>query len=81
MNIAEIINERKAGFIKIDTRHIYNSSLSCVLDLFGFTNKTDYLEECDINYAKEVLKTILWRDLAYRSELILKLKQYLAPII
>ena len=70
MNIAKIISERKAGVMKIDTRHIYNPSLSFVLDAFGFTNKTDLLDECDVNYAKEVLKTILWRDLAYRSELI-----------
>lgn len=70
MNIAQIITDRKAGFLRVDSRRVYDSSLEQVISLFGLVSKPEALEECDIDYAIEVVKTILWRDLAYGTEFL-----------
>ncbi|OCQ23795.1 hypothetical protein A7985_07600 [Pseudoalteromonas luteoviolacea] len=40
------------------------------MEYFGLAPIPGYLEECDFNYAVEVVKTILWKDLAYGVELV-----------
>ncbi|MFT6910439.1 MAG: hypothetical protein ACJAS1_007168 [Oleiphilaceae bacterium] len=70
MNIAQIIKERNGGYLRVDSRRVYNSSLEQVMGLFGLEPNSKLLEECDIDYAIEVVKTILWRDLAYNTEMV-----------
>ena len=70
MNINRIIKDRNNGRISVRTISNSNYKLAGLLDDLHFEPKSNYLKECDIFYAQEVLKTILWKDLAYSFEQI-----------
>ena len=70
MNIAQIISERRAGFLKIESKHIYDANIAAAVNSLGYAVGADCLTECDVQYAVDVIKTMLWKDLAYSIELI-----------
>lgn len=70
MNLSKIINDRSCGYFKVRCTHIYDVSLEKIMEYFNLAPIPDYLEECDSEYAVEVIKTILWKDFAHGIELV-----------
>ncbi len=70
MNIAEIIKGRNYGYFQIKTCNNYGAPIEKIMESFGLMPKPDWLDECDPDYAVQVLKTLLWKDLAYGHEFV-----------
>ena len=70
MKLSKIINDRSCGYFKVRCMNIDDASLDKLMEYFNLAPIPEYLEECDFDYAVEVVKTILWKDLAHSIELI-----------
>ena len=72
MKLSKIINDRSCGYFKVRFANIDVDDVPFenLMEYFNLAPIPDYLEECDFDYAVEVIKTILWKDLAYGIELV-----------
>lgn len=70
MNLNEIISARKCGRFEINATTVDGRSIDKIMESLGLQPLPDRLQEIDASKACEILKTILWKDLAFHSELI-----------
>lgn len=70
MKLADILKKRDCGFLRITSIRNYNYDLNIVLNNLGFVSDLKYLREIDHADATLVIKEILWKDLAYGSEMM-----------
>ena len=67
---SEIFKLRDCGFLKISTVTLWKEPFSAVLKNLGLSENAKHLREIDIELAQEIVSKILWKDLAYGSELM-----------
>lgn len=73
MNIREMLNDCGAGTVRIGYVSNYPQyPLSDILIRFGLKSDPDCLEEVDQAKAIHVVTALLWKDLAYGTELMPK---------
>lgn len=70
MNIRTIIEDRACGLTTFKVVHRYDDCLDKMLEEFGLNSDVRLLREVDESTAASILKTIVWKDLAYGVELI-----------
>ncbi len=70
MNISDILKERDCGYFRINSCFSYGAPLEKVMESFGLAPLPECLRKIEQDEAIGVLKTILWKDLAYSSEMI-----------
>ncbi|UDL05458.1 hypothetical protein [Marinobacter sp. CA1] len=72
MNIVEIIEKRGCGELRINFATNWNYSTNQILSGFGLFPNEENLIEVTIEVAREIVETLLWRDLAYSGEIMSK---------
>ena len=72
MTFREILKGRKCGYFRINSCWVYKAPLEKIMKSFGLFPNPEALREIDVKSAKEVLVSVLWKDLAYKTELISK---------
>ncbi len=70
MNITEIIEKRDCGELRINFSTNFNDPINSLLSGFGLAPNEEKLTEVTIEIACEIVEAILWRDLAYSSEIM-----------
>ncbi len=71
MNTKQLIEERSAGILRIAFISNWNRSLEDILKSLGFSNANpECVFEIEVGFAVNVLKAILWKDLAYGTALM-----------
>ncbi len=70
MNIAEIIERRDCGLFRIGFTQQFNYPINSTLSDFGLYTEQEKLIEVSAEIAVQIVETILWRDLAYTSEIM-----------
>ena len=70
MNIAEIIEKRDCGELRISFSPNLNHPINSMLSAFGLFPNEEKLIEVTIEIACEIVEAILWRDLAYSGEIM-----------
>ncbi len=70
MSLNEIIIARNCGLFQIKTATTNGDSIEKTMGRLGLYPKPGCLREISLSAAREALKTILWKDLAYHSELL-----------
>lgn len=69
-NIINLIEKRDCGFLKFTFVRNYGYDLHKVMKNLGIHPNPDALTEIDGYYAIDVLENILWKDLAYGTEIM-----------
>ncbi len=72
MGLNEIIIARNSGLFQIKAITINGEAIEEIMGSLGLYPKPSCLREINRSAACEVLKTILWKDLAYHSQLLLE---------
>lgn len=70
MNIAEIIEKRGCGELRINFSPKWNYPINSILSGFGLFPNEENLIEVTIEIACEIVEAILWRDLSYSGEIM-----------
>ena len=70
MKLTDVFKKRDCGFLRITSIRNYNYGLDIVLKELGFVTDEKYLKCISFEDAVLVTKAILWKDLAYGSEMM-----------
>lgn len=70
MNIRDILKKRNCGFLNIQCVNYYNEGLEKLLPRLGLAAKPEALTEISREIAGKIIRTVLWHDLAYGSEIM-----------
>lgn len=62
--------ERRYGTTRCAQARVSDRDFSSVLSMFGLLPQIDALKEVSAGHAQVVLETLLWKDLAYRAEVM-----------
>lgn len=72
MNIAQIIEQRDSGELRINFSPNWDYPLNSILGRFGLFPKEENLFKVTIDIAAEIVEAILWRDLSDSKEVMQK---------
>ncbi len=70
MRIAEIIEKRDCGELRVNFSPNWNYPIKSILSGFGLFPNEENLIEVKIDIACKIVEAILWRDLAYSGEIM-----------
>jgi hypothetical protein len=70
MKLKELVTLRRAGILRIQVQRNYDYDLKIILKNLGLVQEPESLLKITSAQAIATVETILWKDLAYNSELM-----------